>query len=65
MANRVAPLPSIFPAPGSRVIIPDPESKVGGTMRTWTMGEAREVDGGLKIRCAGAGWVPVAKVRIA
>lgn len=52
----------IFPTPGSRVRIPAP---VGGYHVTWTMTEAREVDGVLKIRCAGAGWVPAAKVRTA
>lgn len=53
------PLP-IFPAPGSRVKIPAP---AGGYHLTWTMTEAREVDGRLCIKCVGAGEVPAGRVR--
>ena len=56
--QRVA-LP-IFPAPGSRVRIPAP---VGGYHVTWTMTEAREVDGRLCIKCGGWGGGNAAKVR--
>ena len=56
------PLP-IFPAPGSRVRIPDPDSRIGGAMLSVTMTEAREVGGRLCIRCVGAGWVPAGRVR--
>lgn len=56
------PLP-IFPPPGSRVSVPDPDSRVGGTMLAFTMTEAREVGGQLKIKCVGAGEVPAGRVR--
>lgn len=56
------PLP-IFPAPGSRVRVPDPESRIGATMLTWTKTEARPVDGRLSIQCAVAGEVPAGRVR--
>ena len=56
------PLP-IFPAPGSRVRIPDPDSRIGGYHLTWTMTEAREVDGRLCIKCVGAGWVPAGRIK--
>ena len=53
----------IFPAPGSRVRVPDPESRIGATMLTWTKTEARPIDGRLSIQCAGAGEVPAGRVR--
>ena len=53
----------IFPSRGSRVRIPDPDSRIGGTMLAVTMTEAREVDGRLCIKCVGAGEVNAAKVR--
>ena len=53
----------IFPAPGSRVRIPDPTSRIGGAMLSVTMTEAREVDGRLCIKCVGAGEVPAGRVR--
>lgn len=59
---RRIPLP-IFPAPGSRVRVPDPESRTGATMATWTMTEARDVDGVMRIKCVGAGEVPAGRVR--
>ncbi len=53
----------IFPAPGSRVRVPDPDSRVGGTMLAVTMTEAREVDGRLCIKCVGAGEVPAGRIK--
>lgn len=54
-------LPNLFPPPGSRVSVPDPDS--GGRLRTWTMGEARTVGGDIVIRCVWAGDVKVQEVR--
>lgn len=53
----------IFPTPGSRVRVPDPESRIGATMLTWTKTEARPVGGRLSIKCAGAGEVPAGRVK--
>lgn len=50
----------IFPAPGSRVHVP---AKNGGYVKTWTMTEAREVDGLLRIKCVGAGKVEAGRVK--
>ncbi len=58
MAQTVLP---VFPPPGSRVSVPDPDT--GGRLRTWTMSEARTVDGVIVIRCVGAGNVKVQEVR--
>lgn len=51
----------IFPSPGSRVSVPD--RTTGGRLLTWTMGEARTVDGEIVIRCVGAGDVKASKVQ--
>jgi len=53
------PLP-IFPRPGSRVRVP---AESGGWVKTWTMSEAREVDGMLRIKCVGVGEVEAGRVK--
>jgi hypothetical protein len=58
MTQTVLP---IFPAPGSRVSVPD--RSTGGRLLTWTMGEARTVDGEIVIRCVGMGDVKAQEVK--
>lgn len=58
MTQTVLP---IFSPAGSRVRVPAPG---GGYNVTWTVGEARTVDGEIVIRCAREGEVKVQDVKV-